>query len=302
MAPHTQLPVPPEQRDMAAPEPSTADGGSGAQQLAGDEATRQQPSKTASAAAEQQAAHIAKPPQPGTKRKAAHGEAADVLQANARRKAMASACEEPSASKPAGTWLTLPELPAVTAAQTPSSAMSAAPDKLPIAESSAAVCGAAAVSALPTAELQSPHSEKTPQLERPGSLSPAIQRAAAAAVSIHQSLPVQLQPDVGLGDGGGGQCNGQRPNPGRGIVAGAPATVPQPPAPAAVSRPPAVCKYCALHGVTSAFSRTHRASCHYFNRCPCFRCRKLHLRNYNIAECARRKRQAVAALKRAAKV
>ena len=61
------------------------------------------------------------------------------------------------------------------------------------------------------------------------------------------------------------------------------------------------CRYCAVHRVTLAASPSHRAACRYFHRCPCFACRKLHLKNHLDAETMPRGCAAAAAVRAAAK-
>ena len=87
---------------------------------------------------------------------------------------------------------------------------------------------------------------------------------------------------------GGGRSADQRPNTsiGRVTYCGTPM--------AAVPRARKTCRYCAAHGVRLTASSTHRASCQYYTRCPCFACRKLHLRNHEYRD-AKCRRTAVAA-------
>ncbi len=115
------------------------------------------------------------------------------------------------------------------------------------------------------------------------------QIAAAATMPLQQRLPPQLRAAASRR----GHSARQRPNPSSARINGSPA--------AARPRSSHNCRYCALHGVVTAASPTHRATCQYFNRCPCFKCRKLHLRNSINAELNVRHRTEVAARKAAAK-
>ena len=63
----------------------------------------------------------------------------------------------------------------------------------------------------------------------------------------------------------------QQPGMSRTVCSGAPK--------AAAHQPHRRCRYCAAHGDQSAMRANHRASCWYYQHCPCFICRQVHLMN-----------------------
>ena len=67
-------------------------------------------------------------------------------------------------------------------------------------------------------------------------------------------------------------------------------------------RPVQRCRFCAVHGKDVVFTQAHRASCPYYASCPCFACRKVHIRNIAGIQCRRRRLAAEAALNAAAEL
>ncbi len=153
-----------------------------------------------------------------------------------------------------------------------------------------AVVGAKAV---PSAPLEAqPAGSPGPQPAGLRSPSAPSQIGAAATMLLRQSFPPQLRADVSL-HGGGGRSAEQRPNTSGASTGGVLA--------AAVRRPPLKCRFCAVHGVYTAITSSHRQACKYLHHCGCTHCRKLHLQNQRSKE-GGYQRKAAAARKAAATV
>ena len=139
--------------------------------------------------------------------------------------------------------------------------------------------------------LSRPAGSAGPQQACSRSPSAPSQIPAPVTMRVRQSLPPQLPANASLK----GRSAVQRP------MTPSSVGVHSISAAAASARSVGKCRYCALHGIVTVASPMHRAACQYFSRCPCFKCRKLHLRNTLNAEVMVRKRKATAVATAAAR-